>query len=211
VLKTLRPLAIVLDILLEHENSWGFLADLKRDKETREIPVYVVTMVENENKARNTGADDFHLKPIERDWLLGKLGALNAEPFSKKLLVIDDNEVARYLFRGLLSTTPVRIIESAGGHDGVRAALEEQPDAVFLDLDMPDMNGFDVLNQLYTDPRGRNLPIIFYTANAAAIDLAKDFDSVVGVLSKDFSSREATKAQLLELLGKAEHHKKSNS
>jgi len=207
VLRTLRPLAIVLDILLEHENSWGFLAELKRDKDTRDIPVYVVTMVENENKARITGADDFHLKPIEREWLLGKLNSLDAGPFSKKLLVIDDDEVSRYLFRGLLATTPVRIIEAAGGHEGVRLAAEEKPDAIFLDLDMPDMSGFDVLNLLQADPKTKSAPVIFYTANPAAAELGKGFDSVIGVLSKDFSSREASKAQLLELLDKAEKYR----
>ncbi|HEY8967214.1 MAG TPA: ATP-binding protein, partial [Candidatus Methylacidiphilales bacterium] len=203
-LRTLKPAAIVLDILLEHENAWGFLDELKRDEATRKIPLFVVTMVENERKARSLGADDFHLKPIDKEWLLAKLDALDLPPAyaPKKVLLIDDDEVSRYLFRGLLANTPFELIEAHGGRDGLRLALEEQPDAVFLDLDMPDLDGFAVERQLHEDPRGRDLPVVFYTANAPAEEELGRREGVLGVLSKDLSSREAARARLMELMAK---------
>lgn len=202
-LRTLRPRAIILDILLEHENSWGFLSDLKRDKETREIPVYVITMVENENKALKSGADDFHLKPVEREWLLAKLTALSRPDYSKKLLLIDDDEVSRYLFRGLLVDSSFKVVEAAGGHDGLKLALEEKPDVIFLDLNMPDINGLEVLRKLRQNTRTQSIPVVLYTSNIPSLEQLQEL-SVVGVLSKDLSSRELSRAQLNELMAKAE-------
>jgi signal transduction histidine kinase/CheY-like chemotaxis protein len=202
-LKTVRPKAIILDILLEHENTWGFLVELKRDKSTRDIPVYVVTMVENEKKARQSGANDFHLKPISREWLLQKLDALLPAVPAKKLLIIDDNEASRYLLRGLLSGSVYQMIEAAGGHDGLRLVAEEKPDAVFLDLDMPDIKGLDVLKQLEQKKQIPPLPVILYTANSITPEEMEPHASVVGVLSKDFSSRETSLAQVTVLLEKA--------
>jgi signal transduction histidine kinase/CheY-like chemotaxis protein len=206
-LKTLKPVAIVLDILLEHENSWGFLTDLKRSEETKDIPVFVVTMVENEKKARASGAADFHLKPIEREWLLEKLHALDPNSYTKTLLLIDDDEVARYLFRGLLSETSFRLIEAAGGYDGLRLVREQKPDVIFLDIDMPDVDGFYVFEQLQNDPATKKIPVIFYTAHPPASDEMSKFAAVTGILSKDHSSRETSKAELLSLLIKAEQGK----
>jgi signal transduction histidine kinase/CheY-like chemotaxis protein len=208
-LKTVRPLAVILDILLEHENSWNFLTELKRDKATRDLPVWVVTMVENEHKARISGADDFHLKPIERDWLLEKLNSLSLHAFARKLLLIDDDEVSRYLFRGLVADTPFEMMEAAGGHDGLRLVYEQKPDVIFLDLDMPDLNGFEVLQKLRIDPRSKNIPVVFYTANLPAPEKMEKLDGVIGILSKDLSSREISKAQLLELVAKAETYREN--
>jgi signal transduction histidine kinase/CheY-like chemotaxis protein len=74
-LREVRPLAIVSDVLLNGENTWDFLQDIKTDASTRDIPVFVVTIVENEAKARALGADGFHPKPVDRDWLLAQLEA----------------------------------------------------------------------------------------------------------------------------------------
>jgi CheY-like chemotaxis protein len=204
VLRTIRPRAIVLDILLEHENSWGFLAELKKDKSFREIPVFVVTMVENEYKARASGADDFHLKPIDREWLVGKLDDSVPVADQKKLLVIDDDEVARYLFRGLLVGMPFDIIEAANGQDGLQIAAKEKPDVVFLDLNMPDMNGLEVLQKL--QPRGlkKPIPVVLYTANVPPAEALDRFPTLIGVLSKDFSSREESKTRVMQLLEMAD-------
>ncbi|SDU03202.1 Signal transduction histidine kinase [Verrucomicrobium sp. GAS474] len=197
-LEAVRPIAIFLDVLLGHESSWAFLAELKRDKRTREIPVCVVTVVENEAKARQEGADAFHLKPIDREWLLSQL---HSRVRPQRLLLIDDDEVSRYLFRSLLSATPFQMIEAVGGREGIETALEERPDVIFLDLDMPGMNGFETRRKLQEDSRTRHIPIVFYTANLQADDKLEEFEGVVGILSKDLSSREVAQAKLMTLMG----------
>ncbi len=100
VLKELRPVAVVLDILLEGESTWELIADLKRQPQTRDLPLWVVTMVDNQHKARALGADDFCVKPVDRAWLLDKLQEVVRPGEREKVLVIDDDEVARYLLRG---------------------------------------------------------------------------------------------------------------
>lgn len=75
-LEEIRPLAVILDVMLEHETSWGLLIDLKRDPRTRDVPVFVVTSADEEKKATSLGADRFHRKPAERRWLVDALNAL---------------------------------------------------------------------------------------------------------------------------------------
>ena len=115
-------------------------------------------MVENENKARKSGADDFHLKPVEKQWLLDKLNSLGSPNYSKKLLLIDDDEVSRYLFRGLVVDTSYKLVEAAGGHDGLQLAVTEMPDVIFLDLNMPDLNGYEVLRKLKANEAAKDIP-----------------------------------------------------
>ena len=203
-LRTLKPHAIILDILLEHENSWGFLSELKKDAATKDIPIFVITMVENETKARKSGADDFHLKPVEKQWLLDKFNSLARPDYSTKILLVDDDEVSRYLFRGLLVDTSYDLVEAAGGQDGVSLAITEKPDVIFLDLNMPDLNGYEVLRKLKSNEASKNIPVVWYTSNLPAEEKLAGVEGIVGVLSKDLSSRENSRASLTELIAKAD-------
>src|SRR5262245_27860082 len=85
-----RPAAIVLDVMLDGETSWSFLAKLKREEATRDIPVLVVTVTNREQKARALGADEFWLKPVDQPRLLRKLKSISgANGTRTKVLVID--------------------------------------------------------------------------------------------------------------------------
>src|SRR5262249_40546488 len=90
-LRTVRPGAVVLDILLENENTWEFLAELKRRDDA--LPVAVVTMVDNEGRAVASGADSFHVKPISRDALLRTLQAITSRRPVERLLIADNDEI----------------------------------------------------------------------------------------------------------------------
>src|SRR5262249_20817316 len=92
-LSEFRPVAIVLDILLEGESTWDLLAELKRQAETRDVPLWVVTMVDNQHKTVALGADDFCPKPVDRAWLLDRLQAAAGPATREKVLLIDDDEV----------------------------------------------------------------------------------------------------------------------
>jgi signal transduction histidine kinase/CheY-like chemotaxis protein len=99
ILAKTRPAAIVLDVMLDGESSWSFLAKLKRDPATHDIPVLVVTVTAKEQKARALGADEFWLKPVDQGRLIRKLSSLVPQGTRPKVLVIDDDERARYLMR----------------------------------------------------------------------------------------------------------------
>jgi CheY-like chemotaxis protein len=204
LLKEIRPVAVVVDILLEGENAWELIADLKRQPGTRHLPVWVVTMVDNQHKARALGADDFCAKPIDRAWLLGKLHALEAPGAREKVLVIDDNEISRYLLKGLLGDTRFAVLEAAGGEEGLRLARQEQPRAVFLDLDMPDLSGREVLQGLRAEAATRHIPVIIHTARVLEeADRHRLAGEAVAVLSKEAPSRDVAAAWLREALAKA--------
>lgn len=164
-LREFRPIAVVLDVLLERESTWEFLAELKRSESTREIPVFVATLVENQHKALALGANDYCVKPIERSWLLERLGeSTTFSQSTNKVLVIDDDEASRYLLKGMLAPRRLQYREAATGSEGLRIARLERPQAIFLDLDLPDMSGLDVLEDLKRDARTRDTRVMIHTA-----------------------------------------------
>jgi signal transduction histidine kinase/CheY-like chemotaxis protein len=178
MLRQVRPRAIVMDILLRGEDSWTWLAELKAESATREIPVLVITSVDDERKGLSLGADAYCLKPIGRDTLISQLQALtgasaeisgaeqalqngNAQPC---ILIIDDEPVDRYLLVRLLEQQPCIIEQAASGFEGLRILQEIKPDLIFLDLNMPGLSGYEVLNQIKAHPATRNILVVVVTS-----------------------------------------------
>jgi CheY-like chemotaxis protein len=204
-LERVTPAAIVLDIMLQGETSWNFLADLKTNPETKDIPLLVVTVTNREAKARALGADEFYVKPLDQEWITKKLASMarRSGPISS-ILIIDDDDVSRYMLRKMLSDGPFRVIEASTGDDGVRLARESPPQLIFLDFMMPGMNAFDVLDELKTDPGTRHVPVIIHTAHALAEDdrqrLGRD---AAAILPKENLTRELAIGRVREVLAKA--------
>ena len=172
-LAQVRPAAVVLDILLDGEDAWGFLAELKNADATRDIPVIVATTVDDRSKALALGADAYVTKPVDRGWLLRTLGRLGGRGRAPRALIVDDDATARYVLRQALRESVAGVVEAKGGEDGVRLARAEQPDIVFLDLVMPDLAGEVVLETLKADPTTRDIPVVIVTSrrlDAAALE-----------------------------------------
>jgi CheY-like chemotaxis protein len=121
------------------------------------------------------------------------------------LLVIDDDEIARYLLRGLIGDEGFDLREAADGHEGLRRAREERPRAIFLDLVMPDLSGFDVLDRLKGDPVTRDIPVIVYTSRVLdSGERGRLEGRVVEVLPKGTGeSRETASRAVHDALAKA--------
>jgi signal transduction histidine kinase/DNA-binding response OmpR family regulator len=165
VLDSLTPAAIILDILLQGENAWAFLARLKADPKTSDIPIIVATSVDDQRKALALGADRYALKPIAKATLLDMLGEVSTVRSEKKrVLIIDDEEISRYLVRQLFAGANLRFIEARNGSEGLYAAGAERPDLIVLDLAMPDMTGYEVLRQLKSNPATMTIPVIVATS-----------------------------------------------
>ena len=137
---------------------------IKREPRTRHIPVFVVTILDNRQKALSLGADDFTTKPVDRGWLVKTLRQVEGEYQRATVLLIDDDEVSRYLLAGHLADTFTRVIQAASGAEGLEAARTRQPAAIFLDLMMPEMDGFEVLSRIKQDPATRDIPVIVISA-----------------------------------------------
>jgi signal transduction histidine kinase/DNA-binding response OmpR family regulator len=203
-LNRVRPSAIVLDIMLEGETSWTFLHDLKANEATRDIPALVVTVTNREEKARALGADEFFMKPVERDWLLGKLNQLARVASVDSLLVIDDDEVSRYLIKKHLEGTSFRVHEAENGAEGVRLARQLLPEVILLDFVMPGMSAFDVLDELKRDPSTRKIPVIIHTSHTLAAEERTRIEAdASAILSKQSLSREIAMGRIREALEKA--------
>jgi len=194
-LAAFRPRAIVLDIMLKGEDAWTLLTELKRRPQLRDIPVAVVTTVEDEAKALALGADAYCRKPVDRQRLLEIVTQLATPERVKRVLVADDEEVFRYVLRQHLLAAQHLISEAATGEEALRLARTERPDVICLDLGMPDIDGTEVLRQLRADPGTRGIPVVVVTAmpldEAARGQLGQ---LAAHVLSKDGVSREGVLA-----------------
>jgi len=162
--RAFQPKAIILDVLLQGEHSWDFLRDIKADPVTRHIPVYVITVVDNREKALSLGANGFYSKPVDRSWLLNQLESLTVSLAKPRILVIDDDPTSRYLVRNLLSTFDCEVLEATGGAQGLRMVQDCKPALIVLDLVMDDVNGFDVFKELREDAESKSLPVVVHTS-----------------------------------------------
>jgi CheY-like chemotaxis protein len=159
-----RPSAILLDVLLEEESTWPLLQELQENPETKEIPVIVATVVDNRIKAYSLGARDFALKPIDRAWLIEHLRKLVFGKPSKRLLVVDDDEVSRYSLMAMVGNASYSFVEASNGREGLELARRIRPDGIVLDLVMPEMSGLEVLQALRADPLTSSVPILVSTS-----------------------------------------------
>ena len=202
-LQAFRPIAVVLDVLLQGEHSWDLLRELKEDSSTKTIPVFVITVVDNQSKAIALGADGFHAKPVDRLWLLKQLGKATA-PRCYTVLLVDDDRASRYLLNGLLTNSNCQLREATGGIEGLRLARESKPDLIVLDLSMPDLTGFEVIERLKNDPETRNIPVVICTSKLLDDEESARLSSAVAVISKgSISSRELALAQFAGAFEKA--------
>ncbi len=204
VLANLRPAAIVLDILLQNEDTWKFLAETKMRAEVKDIPVIVATSVADRRKASALGAEYFAAKPVERRTLLDLLNKATGMPPDRKVLLIDDEEISRYLIKQLFSGQRVVITEACSGADGLRAAQTEQPDLVILDLVMPEMSGFEVLKSLKTTTATQSIPVIIATSKILAENERRQLlGDALGVLAKSSLGVRAARKELRDMLASA--------
>jgi CheY-like chemotaxis protein len=203
-LESFRPAAILLDVLLEYENTWNLLVKIKSEEKTRDIPVLVVTTVDNQRKAKSLGADHFSVKPVDREWLLERLAESTRQLSREKVLVIDDDEASRYVMRSLLSDTRYAALEASGGEEGLRIAAAERPAIIFLDLAMPGMSGEDVLDRLSQDPILRDIPVVLNTSKVLSAEERRRLSArVAGILTKDRGSHDEALGALKQALNSA--------
>jgi signal transduction histidine kinase/CheY-like chemotaxis protein len=208
-LEEFKPMAIVLDVLLQGEHSWQLLQELKQNASTKDIPVFVVTVVENESKAMALGATAFHAKPIDRGWLIAQLQAVLAREHGS-ILIVDDDEISRYLAKGVLAGKGYRLVEARGGSEGLKLARETSPDLIALDLSMPDVSGFDVLDTLKANPATRDIPVVIYTSQALESHERERLHAAIDIVPKEAKSREAAETRFAEALLRAGLRAKDN-
>ena len=169
-----RPDVIILDLLLPGMNGWEALERLKRDPELCAIPVVIVSILADGSHGLSLGAARVLQKPVGRADLLEALEAIgvgSSGPAQRTVLVVDDDRKAVELARTHLHAAGYQVVPAYGGRQGIALAKHRRPDLIVLDLMMPEVNGFDVVEALKDDPATRAIPVVILTAQQIA---AKD-------------------------------------
>lgn len=164
VLAKTQPAAIILDVLLRSEPSWNFLRELKSSAPG--IPVLVMSVITDEHRIYGLGADAFLPKPFVPDQMIGEIIRLTSISGRARVLMIDDNEVSRYLLRENIQESLYEIFEARDGREGIRMANELRPALIFLDVYMPDLSGTEVLHDLRSSPDLAETPIVIHSTKA---------------------------------------------
>ncbi|HUK55252.1 MAG TPA: response regulator [Nitrospiria bacterium] len=157
----IHPQAIVLDILMKPKSGWNVLQELKENPQTKQIPVVICSILDDSGKGYALGAVDYLVKPVSQEAVLQALNRLGTV---RNVAVVDDDPMAIALMQKVLGRQPYRVHAAMGGEEGLALIRNEKPDIVFLDLMMPGMDGFEVLDALHADPATRNIPVAIVTA-----------------------------------------------
>jgi signal transduction histidine kinase/CheY-like chemotaxis protein len=165
--RRLSPAGVVLDILLPGIDGWDVLAQLKADPATAAIPVIVVSMLDERGRGFALGAAEYLVKPVGKEQLLAALYRAAAMPEQKHTVVaIDDDPLAIELVRASLEPEGWTVLGAPTGQEGLALIREQRPSAVLLDLLMPGMDGFEVVEALRADPGTRSIPVVILTSKS---------------------------------------------
>jgi signal transduction histidine kinase/DNA-binding response OmpR family regulator len=197
-----RPAAILLDVLLPGIDGWEVLRRLKGDPELRDIPVVIVTVVDEKDVGLALGAVDYLVKPINREALLTSLGRLALTPKAKsrsiRVLAVDDEPAALDMLTETLRPSGFDVVRASSGVSAIQIARAERPDLVICDLVMPDLDGFGVVAALKADPATADIPIIILTGHdLTAADKRRLNGKVVRIVAKGSDAQAGLKAWLV--------------
>ncbi len=162
-----KPAAITLDILLPDLDGWEVLTRLKREAATSDIPVVIVSVTDNPELGIALGALDYFVKPVPGKELINRLSRFKFGRESgrkPRILVVDDEAANRDWLKRILEPAGFAVILARGGREAIDLAKSRKPDLVMLDLMMPEVTGFDVVEALRAEAATKSTPIMVLTA-----------------------------------------------
>jgi hypothetical protein len=163
--RTVKPDAVTLDLRLPDIDGWVLLDRLKHDPSTRHIPVHVISGLDDERRGLQNGALAFMQKPVTAEHLTQGLGNLKefVEKRVKNLLVVEDDPIQSQAITELIGDGDVQTTSVTTGEGALQTLSEGAYDCVVMDLRLPGMSGFELIERIKADPRHRRLPVIVYT------------------------------------------------
>ncbi|HYI11950.1 MAG TPA: response regulator [Thermoanaerobaculia bacterium] len=199
--RTMLPAAITLDVMMPDMDGWSVLSALKGDLALRDIPVIMLTMVDDPVRGFTLGASDYATKPVNRRRLSQILQKYTCLQPPCPVLVIDDDPSARALTRAMLEKEGWAVSEATNGIEALKSMEQERPSLIFLDLMMPEMDGFAFAAEVGRHPEWRSIPIVVVTAqDITSEDRRRLNGHVETILRKHGDSREALLEQVRDLL-----------
>ena len=185
--RQLHPSLVTLDLLLPKIDGWDLLVRLKEESATREIPVVIVSIVDQRGKGFALGAADYLIKPVSREGLMNVLQRVNLTRRRQRegvtILTIDDDPMAVELVETILTGEGFRVLKAHGGEEGLAVAHREAPALIILDLLMPEVDGFAVVERLHADPATAAIPIVILTSKSLTPDEKERLNGEIAYLA----------------------------
>jgi PAS domain S-box-containing protein len=195
----LQPAAITLDVMMPSMDGWTVLRTLKADPELHNIPVIMLSMIDDRTRGYSLGAVDYLTKPVDRALLHKTLSRYYCTDGNCPVLLVEDDVKTREIMAHTLEKNGWKVSEASNGQEALNKMLDVQPQLILLDLMMPVMDGFGFLAEMRTKPEWQNIPVIVITAKDLT---AEDRDRLSGcveeVLEKNAYSREQLLKQIRE-------------
>ncbi len=195
-LKRIKPFAITLDIMMPNKDGWQVIQEIKEDPETAKIPVIICSIVEDRDRAYKLGAVDYLVKPILEEELVDAIKRLKlpeTEEFVDILVVDDDPNVFQLVEIALRDETQYQLSYANGGFAGIERIKHKPPHVIILDLMMPDLDGFSILETMQGEPHLRDIPVIILTA----ADLGPEERKTLANLRKEVLKKDEFKSEQL--------------
>ena len=171
--KEVHPSVITLDVIMPDLDGWSVLAALRQDSELSEIPVIMITILDQQRRGVALGAAGYLTKPIDREQLHRLVERFRAQAQPTRVLLVEDDSFQRERMHAWLESQRWVVQEAANGREAMDRLQQSKPDLILLDLMMPEMDGFQVVATLQKEAGWRDIPVIVITA----LDLdAKDHD-----------------------------------
>jgi signal transduction histidine kinase/CheY-like chemotaxis protein len=169
ILRWVEPAAILLDLILAGDEGWRLMLQLKQQEALADIPLIVTSSAGEQHKALQLGADEYLPKPVDGTLLIELLDRVTGRRSITKVLLIDDEDVTHYLVRQLLPRSSYNLCCASNGREGLRQFHDDHPDVVLLDLRMPEMDGYEYLEQVHENATGPGVqfahtPVIILTS-----------------------------------------------
>jgi signal transduction histidine kinase/DNA-binding response OmpR family regulator len=194
--REIHPTFITLDVMMPGMDGWDVLSALRADRDLCDIPVVMLTMVDDKNLGLALGASAYMTKPIDRDQLLNLSRKYqNAARTGQPILVVEDDGNARSLMARILKGVGWRVSEAENGRAALVAMAQCQPALILLDLMMPEMDGFSFLHELRRHPEWESIPVVIVTAKALTPEERSQLHGGVHMILRKGTY---TRAQLLD-------------
>jgi PAS domain S-box-containing protein len=165
-----RPEAITLDVMMPGMDGWAVLMALKADPVLMNVPVIMLTMLDNKNLGYALGVTDYLTKPINREQVLNVLKKYKLDEKKTPVLVLEDDPATREMMTRLLTKEGWSVTAAENGLMGLQQLAKQLPELILLDLMMPEMDGFAFVNELRKNAEWRNIPIIVVTAKDLTVE-----------------------------------------
>jgi len=203
LVREVQPALITLDLMLPERSGWDVLRDLKSTYETKDIPVLVISVLEDDKRALSLGATEYLAKPVRLEdlhILLSRLTTYRSATRRTRVLVIDDDPEMLHLLEAMIPAQAYEILGARDGEQGLSLVETRRPDIVLLDLMLPGISGPEVLQELRANAQTMDLPVVVLTAKILGGEEQQNLAAQVqGLMKKTALTPQSLLAELRRL------------